>query len=63
MRHGPILLATAGIAFGLVAEWSALDDAPSHALAAADLVVGCILLVCGAVAWTRRPASRVGALM
>ena len=63
MRRGPILLATAGIAFGLVVEWSSLDDAPSHALAAADLVVGCVLLVCGAIAWTHRPASRVGALM
>lgn len=63
MRRGPILLAAAGIVFGLVAEWSALDDAPSDALAAADLAVGCVLLVCGAIAWTRRPASRVGALM
>jgi len=33
MRRGPILLATAGIAFGLVVEWSSFDDAPSHALA------------------------------
>ena len=63
MRRGPILLATAGIAFGLVVEWSSFDDAPSHALAAADLVVGCVLLVSGAIAWTHRPASRVGALM
>jgi signal transduction histidine kinase len=63
VRRAPILVAAAGIAFGLVAEWSALDDAASHALAAADLVVGCVLLVCGAIAWTRRPASRVGALM
>jgi len=63
VRRAPILLAAAGIVFGLVAEWSALDDAPSHALAAADLAVGCVLLVCGAVAWSRRPASRIGGLM
>ena len=39
------------------------DDAPSDALAVADLAVGCVLVVCGAIAWTRRPASRVGSLM
>jgi signal transduction histidine kinase len=63
VRRAPILVAAAGIAFGLVAEWRALDDAASNGLAAADLLVGCVLLVCGAIAWTRRPASRVGALM
>jgi len=63
VRRAPILLAAAGIVFGVVAEWSARDDAASHGLAAADLVVGCVLLLCGAVAWTRRPASRVGALL
>src|SRR5262245_47526721 len=63
MRRAPLLVAAAGIAFGLVAEWFAREDAPSDALAAADFAVGFVLVVCGAVAWTKRPASRVGALM
>jgi hypothetical protein len=52
-----------GVVFGVAAEWAELDDAPSHALAAADLAVGSILVVCGGIAWDRRPESRVGALM
>ena len=32
-------------------------------MALADLAVGCVLLVCGTIAWDRRPDSRVGGLM
>jgi signal transduction histidine kinase len=52
-----------GVAFGVAAEWAQLDDAPSHALAAADLAVGSVLILCGGIAWEQRPESRVGALM
>jgi signal transduction histidine kinase len=63
MRRGSLALVALGIAFGLVAEWTVIDDAPSRSLAVADLAVGCILIVCGGIAWDRRPDSRVGALM
>ena len=63
MSRRPLALIAFGISFGLVAEWAALDRAPSRGLAAADLVVGCILIVCGGIAFDRRPESRVGGLM
>ena len=51
-----------GIALGLAAEWAAYDS-DKVPLAVADFAVGALLIACGAVAWERRPASRVGALM
>jgi signal transduction histidine kinase len=61
MRTAALL--AAGLAFGLAVELVFYDGALGPALGAADLAVGWLLLVCGAIAWDRRPASRVGALM
>jgi signal transduction histidine kinase len=52
----------AGIAFGVWAEWSAYE-AGQLAPVLADLAVGCVLVVCGGIAWELRPATRTGALM
>jgi signal transduction histidine kinase len=57
-----IALLPLGIALGLAAEWAAYDS-ENVPLAIADFAVGALLIVCGAVAWERRPGSRVGALM
>lgn len=59
LRLGLLL---AGLALGAAAELAAYDTLGAG-LAGADLAVGCVLLVCGFIAWTRRPASRVGLLM
>src|SRR5262245_61252817 len=55
-------LLAAGLALGAAAELAARDTL-DPGLAVADLVVGWVLLVSGFIAWTRRPASRVGLLM
>ncbi len=52
-----------GIVFGLAVEWAFYDPSLGPALSAADLVTGCTLIACGAVAWDRRQESRIGALM
>jgi signal transduction histidine kinase len=57
-----LALLTFGIAFGVAVEWTSFG-ADDPTLAVADFAVGSILLVCGVVAWSRRPESRVGALM
>ena len=62
MRQLRLGLLLAGLALGVAAEWVA-DDARGRGLAVADLAVGCVLLACGFLAWTRRPESRVGLLM
>jgi signal transduction histidine kinase len=62
---------SAGIALGLYSEWAALrrgplEEAASAAeirLVVADFAVGLVLLVCGLVAWARRPESRTGLLL
>jgi len=60
MRARVLALLVAGLAAGLAADWAGdLEGAE----AAADLAVGLVLVACGAVAWGRRPESRVGALM
>jgi signal transduction histidine kinase len=51
-----------GILFGLIAESHSAGDSWSS-LAAADFAVGCVLIAAGAIAWDRRPASGVGALL
>jgi len=58
-----VALVPVGISLGLVAEWISYDDAAGPALAGADFTVGCVLIVCGVVAWEQRPESRVGLLM
>jgi signal transduction histidine kinase len=62
MRPLRLALLPIGIAFGLVAEWVSYESGRLW-LTVADFVVGCVLIVCGVVAWERRPESRVGALM
>jgi signal transduction histidine kinase len=57
------LVVVAAIAVGSVVEWLAYDAALGIGLALADLAAGSVLIVCGALAWDRRPESRVGALM
>ena len=58
-----LALPAAGIVFGLVVEWVFYSPALGPALTVADFAVGCVLIVCGTVAWQRRPESRVGGLM
>jgi signal transduction histidine kinase len=61
----------AAVALGVFAEWAALRRGPFEApasssdvrLAAADFVVGVVLVGCGVIAWDRRPASRTGVLL
>jgi signal transduction histidine kinase len=62
MRPLRLALVPIGIVFGLVTEWVAYESG-SFGLVVADFVVGCVLICCGAVAWERRPESRVGELM
>jgi len=62
-RSPTLALAAVGIGLGVVAEWASYDSALGPALTAADFVVGTVLIGCGAIAWNRRPGSRVGALM
>jgi signal transduction histidine kinase len=52
----------AGLVAGLGAEWLARSG-QSLAAAVADLAVGWALIGCGLVCWSRRPQSRVGALL
>ena len=52
----------AGLVVGLGAE-SLARSGQSLAAAMADLVVGWALIGCGLVCWSRRPQSRVGALL
>jgi len=61
----------AAVALGVFAEWAALGRGPLEVPAsssdlrhaAADLVVGLVLVGCGVVAWDRRPESWTGALL
>jgi signal transduction histidine kinase len=63
MRRATLALGAAvGLAFGVAAEWIAYDGG-GLGLAAADLAVGSILVAGGALAWHRRPESRVGGIM
>jgi signal transduction histidine kinase len=62
VRPLKLALLPAGIVFGLVAEWASYESGELH-LAAADFVVGCLLIGCGVVAWDRRPQSGSGGLM
>jgi signal transduction histidine kinase len=65
MRVRPRSLAVlpAGIVYGIAVEWAFYDPSLGFPLVAADFAVGCVLIVCGVVAWDRRPESRVGLLM
>jgi signal transduction histidine kinase len=48
----------AGLAFGVVAEWTGRPE-----LIALDAVAGFALLFAGLIAWSRRPGSRAGPIM
>jgi signal transduction histidine kinase len=58
-------------AFGVYAEWAALQRAPLQEpvgaldlrLAAADLATGLVLAACGLTAWAYRPDNRTGLLL
>jgi hypothetical protein len=71
LTNAPRIVIPVGIALGLVAEWTALRrpdfaqpaDAAELRLAAADLVVGVVLIACGWACSSRRPESRVGLLL
>jgi signal transduction histidine kinase len=58
MRRLRYALWPAGLAFGVAAEWAARPR-----LMVLDAVTGFALLFLGLVAWSRRPASRAGAIM
>jgi len=51
------------MAVGLAVEAVNYDPALGLALTGADFAVGCVLITSGAVAWGRRPESRVGPLL
>src|SRR5262249_46566536 len=61
----------AAVALGIFAEWASLrvgplehgDSSAVARLAAADLVVGLVLVGCGVAAWDRRPESWIGRLL
>jgi signal transduction histidine kinase len=55
-------LVPVAVVLAVAVEWSAYQ-AGDLELAVADGVVGVVLIVCGAVAWERREASRTGPLM
>jgi signal transduction histidine kinase len=61
MRRLPLALLLGGIGLGIAAEWVSYDDVDPAPWA--DFAVGAVLVLCGALAWGRRPESRVGALM
>lgn len=52
-----------GIVWALAAEWTRLEGGWSVPWVMADLLPGIALLVCGQIAWTRRPGNRIGPLM
>src|SRR5215472_6450250 len=58
MRRLRYALWPVGLAFGVAAEWA---GRPQFAIL--DAATGFALLFLGLVAWSRRPASRVGAIM
>src|SRR5262245_19477958 len=62
MKTIRFLLAPLGIAFGLAAEWH-VEGSSWSTITVGDFAAGCVLIVCGAVAWEWRSESRVGALM
>jgi signal transduction histidine kinase len=58
-----LTLIPVGIGLGAIVEWAFYDASLGLALTVADLVVGSVLIVCGVLAWDRRPESRVGLVM
>ena len=62
-RPARLALLPLGIAFGLGAEIARLQAGWPLIWVVADLVPGLAFLVCGEIAWERRPGNRVGPLM
>jgi signal transduction histidine kinase len=62
-RIASLSLASLGLMLGLVIEYAFYDPTLGVGLAAADFVVGGVLLLSGTVAWDRRPRSGVGPVM
>jgi len=62
MRWFRLLLWPAGAVIGIAAEWIFFGwGDPRHWVP--DLITGWTLIACGLIAWSRRPDSRIGALM
>ena len=62
MPRGAYLLVPIGIVFGIWSEWVAFGLGQPRVWLP-DLLAGLTILAAGTVAWTRRPASRVGPLL
>jgi len=62
VRALPLLLIPAAAALGLAAETAAFDWSETRQWLP-DLLAGWTLIACGLIAWSRRAASRSGALM
>jgi hypothetical protein len=58
-----VAIVAAGVVFALGSEWVRLDAGWPLAWAVTDLLPGLAFLLCGLVAWQRRPDNRVGPLM
>jgi signal transduction histidine kinase len=64
MRPLFLALATAGVALAVLAYEVQVDSfQSSHNRAIAQVVIGLAFLLAGVVAWSRRPANRLGALV
>jgi signal transduction histidine kinase len=58
-----LAIVLAGLVFAFGAEWVRLAAGWSPAWVIADAVPGIGFLVCGSIAWARRPDTRIGPLM
>jgi len=63
VRPRTLALLAVGLACGATVEWLFHDATLGPALISADFIVGAVLIVCGLIAWERRPESRCGLLM
>jgi len=63
VRAARLGLVSLSLGFGVAVEWVFYDESLGLPLTAADFTVGCLLIVCGGLAWERQPRSGVGALL
>jgi len=62
-RRVLVVLACAGLAWGVYGEWAYARGGAAPETLARDLAVGWTFIATGLVAWWRRPANRLGPLM